>query len=94
MRSPQIAAEIKYYLDRHDPQDEGFDMVTRYAERGDSSMAVYLPQGPLSLESMLRPHEGKALTRDALGRLVIGRIQADTLVAVYASTRPASTPDK
>ena len=81
MRSPQIAAEIKYYLDRHDPQDEGFDMVTRYAERGDSSMAVYLPQGPLSLESMLKPHEGKALTRDALGRLVIGRIQADTLVS-------------
>jgi len=80
-RQQQLDAEIKYYLDRHDPQDEGFDVVTRYAQHGDSSMAVYLPKGPLSLASSISRRPGKVLRRDRQGRLIIGRIDTDTLVS-------------
>ena len=75
------SAELKYYLERHDPRDEGFDMVARYAEHGDSSMAVYLPLGRLSLVSTLSPHRGKVLIRDRQNRIVVGILQADTLVS-------------
>ena len=77
----RIDAEIKYYLERHNPLDEGFDIVVRYAEEGDSTMAVYLPQGRLTLSNMLNRHQGKSLVSDAQGRLVIGRFQSDTLVS-------------
>lgn len=80
-RQRHLNAEIKYYLDRHNPLDEGFDMVVRYAEHGDSSMAVYLPQGRIRLSDILAPHEGKGLVKDFRGRLVIGRFHADTLVS-------------
>lgn len=79
-RQKLIRAEIDYYLERHDPLDEGFDMVARYAEYGDSSMAVYLPPGRMSMRNLLSLRHGKGLTRDSLGRLIIGRYQADTLV--------------
>ncbi len=80
-RRQQLDAEIKYYLDRHDPQDEGFDMVTRYAQQGDSSMAVYLPQGRLTMGSSFRRRPGKVLMKDQLGRLIIGHIETDTLIS-------------
>ncbi len=73
--------EIAYYLERHNPLDEGFDIVTRYAEQGDATMAAYLPQGRLSLSSMRPRHEGKALVRDAQGRRIIGFYHADTLAS-------------
>ncbi len=56
-------------------------MVTRYAQEGDSNVAVYLPEGRLTLSGTLHPHQGKGLTRDARGRIVIGRFQADTLIS-------------
>jgi len=76
-----IDAEIQYYLERHDPQDEGFDMVTRYAQQGDSSMAVYLPKGRLTIGCSIGRHTGKVLVKDRSGRLIIGRIGNDTLVS-------------
>ncbi|MBR2236171.1 MAG: glycosyl hydrolase family 25 [Prevotella sp.] len=80
-RRQMLDAEIRYYMERHTPVDEGFDMVARYAQRGDSTMAVYLPQGRMTLHNTLLHAQGKALVRDAQGRLVIGRFQADTLVS-------------
>ena len=80
-RQRLIDAEIQYYLERHNPLDEGFDMVVRYAEEGDSTMAVYMPRGRLTLGNMLNRHQGKSLMKDARGRLIIGRFQADTLVS-------------
>lgn len=80
-RQKLIRAEIDYYLERHDPQDEGFDMVVRYAEYGDSSMAVYLPPGRMSLRNLLPLQHGKVMVKDSLGRLVVGRFQADTLLS-------------
>lgn len=80
-RQQRIDAELNYYLQRHDPLDEGFGMVARYAEHGDSSMAVYLPPGRISLSNMLTHYHGKALLKDRCGRLIIGRIHADTLAS-------------
>ena len=80
-RQAFISDEIKYYLERHSPIDEGFDMVVRYAEHGDSSMSVYLPKGCINLTSILHRHNGKSIVRDAQGRLVIGTIRNDTLVS-------------
>ena len=80
-RQQLITQELKYYFERHNPQDEGFDMVARYAEHGDSSIVVYLPQGRMTLGNTLNPHRGKALIKDDCGRWIIGRFQADTLVS-------------
>lgn len=83
-RQEKIRAELAYYLERHNVQDEGFDMVARYAEEGDSTLATYAPQGPLPLLNTLRwqgvPREGKGVTIDRQGRIIIGFFQADTLV--------------
>ena len=87
----QFDAELDYYLKRHDPKDEGFDVVVRYALDGDSALAVYLPHGrltlnsflhPLSIGSEVKPHPilEKFLLKDALGRIIIGRFESDSLL--------------
>lgn len=93
-RQQKIQAELDYYLQRHNVQDEGFDIVVRYAQEGDSTMATYLPQGHITLFNTLCHHNGKGLMRDVHGRLVIGLFQADTLCSgirldktgIYAGT--------
>ena len=80
----QIQNELTYYLQRHSVQDEGFDMVARYAEKGDSTLAAYMPKGKLTMTSFLHlkdyPREGKCLTKDMYGRIIIGQFHADTLM--------------
>lgn len=79
-----IQNELNYYLQRHSVQDEGFDMVARYAEEGDSTLAAYMPKGEFKLNSFIQmknyPREGKCLTKDMYGRIIIGHFHADTLV--------------
>ena len=77
----QKAAELKYYLDRHDARDTGFDWVTSYAVRGDSSLRHYLPQGHVTIHTLLKHHEGKRLMRDEQGRIVIGMLKDSILVS-------------
>ena len=78
-----IQEELNYYLQRHCIEDEGYDMVVRYAEVGDSMFKTYLPQGAfsplaiLNLRNGLR--QGIGLSHDARGRIYIGIWQADTL---------------
>jgi len=83
-RQEQIQAELRYYLERHDVQDEGFDMVARYAAEGDSTLAAYLPDGPVhplnSIHWRGLAREGKGIISDSRGRVIIGRFHADTLV--------------
>ena len=77
--------ELEYYLSRHNVDDEGFDMVARYAEEGDSTLSAYMPQGHatplgiLKLRHMLR--EGKGIAHDSCGHLIIGTWRNDTLVS-------------
>ena len=87
----QFDAELDYYLKRHDPKDEGFDVVVRYALDGDAALAVYLPHGrltlnsffhPLSIGGKLKQHpiQEKFLLKDALDRIIIGRFESDSLI--------------
>lgn len=83
-RLQMIQNELNYYLQRHSVQDEGFDMVARYAEEGDSTLATYMPKGILTMpfihnkNNVLR--EGKCVVKDIYGRIIIGHFQADTIV--------------
>lgn len=84
LRARQIKAELQYYLSRHNVDDEGFDMVARYGEEGDSTLSAFMPKGRTSPLSQLElPHlkrHGKGIAHDSCGRIIIGRWQADTLV--------------
>lgn len=80
-----IKEELEYYLQRHDVNDEGFDMVARYAEEGDSTLSVYMPQGELQVQA-LNPwpgtkREGKYIVTDPKKRIIIGYFHNDTLVS-------------
>ena len=80
-----IQAELRYYLERHNVQDEGFDMVARYAEEGDSTLAAYMPRGRSLPRNCVRwrglSREGKGITTDRYGRVIVGLFHADTLVS-------------
>ena len=81
----KIQAELRYYLERHNVQDEGYDMVARYSVEGDSTLAAYLPQGPTRPLNSIHwrgiSREGRGIVSDRYGRVIIGRFQADTLVS-------------
>lgn len=81
----QVLGELAYYLSRHNVDDEGFDMVARYAQEGDSTLAAYMPQGkvtPLGFFQLSNfPRNGKGMAHDSLGNIYIGTWQADTLVS-------------
>ena len=80
-----IRRELDYYLERHNVMDEGFDMVARYAESGDSTLSAYMPRGTFLLRNQLRwsqwPREGNGVATDAKGRIVLGVFHCDTLVS-------------
>ncbi len=77
----RVRAELNYYLQRHNVRDEGFDMVARYAEEGDSTLKAYSPKGPHLLSNYIYPRHGKCLSIDAQGRPILATYQADTLVS-------------
>ena len=85
LRAKQIKAELQYYLSRHNVDDEGFDMVARYGEEGDSTLSAFMPKGHTSPLSQLHlrtlPRRGKGIAHDSLGRIIIGKWDADTLVS-------------
>ena len=77
-----IDNELKYYLDRHNVQDEGYEMVVNYAQYGDT-LLTRLPEAELSLFNIGRwqgiMRKGTGMERDTLGRIIIGHYEADTL---------------
>lgn len=81
----RIWSEVAYYLERHTEQDDGYDLVARYAEQGDSALAVYEPQASLHLFNVGRwrglSRESTGLTHDAVGRVVVGLFEDDSLVS-------------
>ena len=81
LRQQHIANELKYYFDRHDIRDTGFDWVTSYAERSDSSMRHYLPPGKVSIKTLMKHYEGKRIMRDEHKRLVVGLLHDSVLVS-------------
>lgn len=75
--------ELKYYLDRHNVQDEGYEMIVNFATNGDT-MLTHLPSEPLQLLNVGRwrgfHREGTGIDRDTLGRISFAHYEADTLV--------------
>lgn len=75
--------ELKYYLDRHNVQDEGYEMIVNFATNGDT-MLTHLPSEPLQLLNVGKwrgfSREGTGLDRDTLGRIAFAHYEADTLV--------------
>lgn len=71
--------EMDYYLDRHNVEDEGYEMVAAFAagKRHQESIDT------LSVYHVGRwkgkKREGTAISRDSLGRIIIGNWSADTL---------------
>lgn len=90
-----LEEELKYYFDRHNVQDEGYEMVANYASHGDT-LLTRLPDEPLGLLNVGHwrgvSRQGTGIERDAAGRVVVGQYEADTLTtglrvdtaAVYA----------
>lgn len=79
-----IHDELKYYIDRHNVQDEGYEMIVNYAANGDT-LLTRLPSEPLGLLNVGRwrgiARRGTGMECDTLGRVVIAHYEADTIVA-------------
>lgn len=71
--------EMDYYLDRHNVEDEGYEMVATFA----SGKRHYEIIDTLSVYNVGcwkgKKREGTAISRDSLGRIIIGNWSADTL---------------
>lgn len=81
--SSSISSELDYYLQRHSIEDEGYDMVVRYATVGDSLIRSYRNMGPISPLALLNlrngVRQGVGITHDARERIYIGIWKDDTL---------------
>jgi len=90
--NPYLNEELKYYLDRHNVQDEGYEMVVHYAQYGDT-LLNQLPQAPLLLMNIGHWHgiqrKTTGIERDTFGRIIIGHYEADTLVYGFRSDTTA-----
>ena len=60
-----LKEELNYYLERHDVQDEGYEMVAAYQHQTDTLLALLPAEGTVS--------------RDSQGRIIIGASKDDTL---------------
>jgi lysozyme len=79
--NPKIQAEIKYYLDRHNVQDEGYEMVIGFID-GKRHHIDINPHVTLRNVGTWKGYsrEGTVITLDTLGRTILAICQADTLV--------------
>lgn len=90
-----IAEELKYYLDRHNVKDDGYEMVASYPEKTDRQLEL-LPAGMPSVVNVGRwrgvMRQGTVIDRDSTGSIIIGTYAEDSLssgvrldsAAVYA----------
>ena len=76
-----MKAELDYYLERHNVEDEGYEMVAAFAagKRHSETIDTIAITNIGSWKGKKR--EGTAITRDSLGRLTIGHWDNDTLTS-------------
>lgn len=76
-----LQAELQYYFDRHNVQDEGYEMVAAYAQKSDTMLAMLPECAPMmNIGHWLgTSREGSGMERDTLGRIIIGTYVRDTL---------------
>ncbi len=84
-RTQKVKGELEYYLQRHTVDDEGYDMVARYAEQGDSIIASYMPRR--RQPSLMNMFTWRGYKRHGVGfkftpyYIYIGNWQGDSLVS-------------
>ena len=85
---PKIEAEIQYYLDHHNVQDEGYEVVVGYIE-GKRHHTSINPHVTLRNVGSWKDYqrEGTVITLDTLGRTIFGICQADTLVTAIRADK-------
>jgi lysozyme len=78
---PNILEELQYYFDRHNVQDEGYEMVMAFADgqRLTSTINPHIDVRNIGTWKDYR-REGMAVVLDSLGRTVMGLCRADSLV--------------
>lgn len=68
-------AELAYYMERHNVQDEGFEMVAAYRDRPDTLLSL-LPTEAVSLMGFGNwegvGHKGTVVMKDTTGHIIIG----------------------
>lgn len=78
--SPAVAEELKYYFDRHDVQDEGFEMVAAIASGQRLNVSVDPTLTALSVGTWKgHQRQGTVLSLDSLQRTVVATWQSDTI---------------
>ena len=78
---PNILEELQYYFDRHNVQDEGYEMVMAFAD-GQRLTSTLTPHIDIRNVGTWKDYrrEGMAVVLDSLGRTVMGLCRADSLV--------------
>ena len=87
--SPAVDEELKYYFDRHDVQDEGFEMVAALASGRRLAVSINPVLSAMSVGTWQgRQRQGTVLSLDSLQRTIVATWQADTIEtgALQAST--------
>ncbi len=73
--------ELDYYLDRHNVSDEGYEMVAAFA----SGQRYHIEIDTIPVWNVGRwkdkKRQGTAISRDSLGRIIVGNWENDTLTA-------------
>ena len=78
--SREVADELKYYFDRHDVQDEGFEMVAAIASGQRLTVSVDPVLSAMSIGTWQgRQRKGTVVSLDSLQRTVVATWQADTI---------------
>ena len=77
---PDLSDEFKYYFDRHNVMDAGYEMVAAFAN---GKRLIIEPASRLTVWNVgtwrHRKHEGTALTVDSTGFTIVGTYMADTI---------------
>jgi len=76
-----LQAELQYYLDRHNVQDEGYELVAAFANGQHLQQRI----DTIPIWNVGRwkgkQRNGTAISRDSLGRIIVGNWENDTLVS-------------
>jgi lysozyme len=76
-----LKEELDYYLDRHNVSDEGYEMVAAFA----SGQRYHIEIDTIPVWNVGRwkdkKRQGTAISRDSLGRIIVGNWENDTLTA-------------
>ena len=76
-----LKAETDYYLDRHNVQDEGYELVAAFANGQHLQQRI----DTIPIWNVGRwkgkQRNGTAISRDSLGRIIVGNWENDTLVS-------------